>query len=53
MNNYRAQTPQNMALTKIFQKFRKKCTPDIVDVEDLCFPWITKGIIDIKDELRN
>ena len=27
MKNYRAQTPQNLALTKILQKFRKTSTP--------------------------
>ena len=27
MKNYRAQTPQNLALTKILQKFRKTSAP--------------------------
>ena len=27
MKNYRAQTPQNLALTKILHKFRKTSTP--------------------------
>ena len=47
MKNYRAQTRQNLALTKIFQHFRKTSTPSVLP------PWINQCdgfYFDINDE---